>query len=252
MTTLSFDDMLDLVADRSAAFRAAAAAAPAGAQVPGCPDWQVSDLVAHLGEVHRWWAAAIAAGPAPGPPDPSTIEGRTPLGDLLTWSADCTADLISALRAAGPDRDCWTWWPESSTPSNSGAVARHQVQESAIHARDAQETAGHAEPLSAAIATDGVDEFLATCLGACGPWKLPPAQVALQISGGPGWLLDLSEKGAVVVPSGLAGAAQPTAAITGSASDLVLALYGRVDLDTMQLAGDRAVLRQLLDWAPVD
>jgi uncharacterized protein (TIGR03083 family) len=249
--TLHFDEMLSLIEDRSAVLREAAATAPAGAQVPACPDWQTSDLVTHLGEVQRWWAAVVAAGPATEPPDDAAIEGRTPSGDLLAWSADCTADLLAALRRAGPDLDCWTWWMESSAPATSGAVARHQVQEAAVHARDAQETAGYAEPLPEAIATDGVAEFLTTCLGACGPWKLAPAQIALQASGGPSWLLDLSEKGAVVIPGEPAGS-PPTAAATGSASDLVLALYGRVDLGTLQLSGDRGVLGQLIEWGPRD
>jgi uncharacterized protein (TIGR03083 family) len=249
--TLHFDEMLSLIEDRSAVLREAAAAAPSGAKVPGCPDWQVSDLVTHLGEVQRFWAAAVAAGPAQGPPDPDTIDGRTPSGDLLAWSADCTTDLLAALRQAGPDLDCWTWWMQSSAPATSGAVARHQVQEAAVHARDAQETAGHAGPLPEVIATDGVAEFLTTCLGSCGPWQLTPAQVELRASEGPSWLLDLSEKGAIVIPGEPAGA-PPTAAVTGTASDLVLALYGRVSLDTLNVSGDRGVVAQLIDWGPRD
>ena len=59
MQTLSFDDMLALIDDRSAALREAAAQAGLAAQVPGCPDWTVSDLVAHLGEVQLFWAAVV-------------------------------------------------------------------------------------------------------------------------------------------------------------------------------------------------
>jgi uncharacterized protein (TIGR03083 family) len=248
---LHFDEVLTLIDDRSAVLRAAAAAVPAATRVPGCPDWQVSDLVTHLGEVQRWWAAVIAAGPATEPPDAGTIDGRTPSGDLLAWSADCTADLLAALRQAGPDTDCWTWWMESSAPSTSGGVARHQVQEAAVHARDAQESTGHAGPLPEVIAIDGVSEFLTTCLGACGPWELAPALIGLQASEGPSWLLDLSEKGAVVIPGEPAGT-PPTASARGTASDLVLAFYGRVGLDTLAVSGDRNVLGQLIDWGPRD
>lgn len=55
MQTLSFPDMLTLVQDRSDALRAAAAQAGLATRVPGCPDWTVSDLVAHLGEVQLFW-----------------------------------------------------------------------------------------------------------------------------------------------------------------------------------------------------
>ncbi len=47
--------MLTLVQDRSDALRAAAAQAGLATRVPGCPDWTVSDLVAHLGEVQLFW-----------------------------------------------------------------------------------------------------------------------------------------------------------------------------------------------------
>jgi uncharacterized protein (TIGR03083 family) len=256
MTTPPFDDLLSLIDDRSAALRAAAAAVPADARVPSCPEWSVHDLVAHLGEVQRFWAAVAAAGPSAAPPDDDEVPDRTPHGDLLAWSAESTGKLIAALRAAGPDLDCWTWWSASSAPETVGALARHQVQEAAVHARDAQEAAGHAEPLPALIGTDGVDEFLTVCLGACGPWPYQPARVAVRAAGGPQWLLDLGEEGAVVSAPAAAAASspapEPAASLSASASDLVLALYGRLSLDAIGVDGDRSVIEQLIDWGPRD
>ena len=66
MTTPGFAEHLSFIEERSAALRTAAAAAPAEARVPGCPDWHTADLVGHLGEVQRFWAAIVAAGPADG------------------------------------------------------------------------------------------------------------------------------------------------------------------------------------------
>ncbi len=254
MTTPSFDDLLPLLEDRSAALRAAAAGPPVSARVPACPDWSLHDLVAHLGEVQRFWAVVVAAGPAAGPPDDDAVPGRTPEGDLLSWSADSTAALIGALRSAGPDRGCWTWWTASSAPATSGAVARHQVQEAAVHARDAQEAAGNAEPIPAAIAADSVDEFLAVSLGSSGTWPHQPARIALRASDGPRWLVDLGEKGATVVPADAvpAGSPDPAMSLTGAASDLLLVLYGRVSPDAVQVTGERSLLRQLADWVPRD
>ena len=103
MTTPGFAEHLAFIEERSAALRAAAAAVPAGARVPGCPDWHTADLVGHLGEVQRFWAAIVAAGPAAAPPD--DVPGRTPEGDLLTWSAACAADLLARAghhRGGGP------------------------------------------------------------------------------------------------------------------------------------------------------
>jgi len=251
MITPPFDDLLSLIENRSAALRAAAATTPAGTRVPGCPDWSLHDLVAHLGEVQRFWATVAEAGPSAAPPDDDDVD-RTPHGDLLAWSAESTAKLIAALRAAGPDLDCWTWWSASSAPETTGTLARHQVQEAAVHARDAQEAAGRAEPLPALIGTDGVDEFLTVCLGACGPWPQAPARVAVRAAGGPEWLLDLGEKGAVVTAPAAGSSPEPAASLAGSASDLVLVLYGRLSPDAIGVGGDRGVIEQLIDWGPRD
>lgn len=258
MITPSFDDLLSLIEDRSAALRAAAAVTPAGTRVPGCPGWSLYDLVAHVGEVQRFWAAVAAAGPAAAPPDDEAVPDRTPGGDLAGWSAESTRQLIAALRAAGPDLDCWTWWSASSAPETTGGVARHQVQEAAVHARDAQEAAGRAEPLPALVAADGVDEFLTVCLGACGPWPYPPARVALRSGEGAEWLLDLGDKGAVLAApdsgpdTGADFAPDAAVTLTGSASDLVLVLYGRLGLDAVEVSGAEALARQLIDWGPRD
>src|ERR1700722_14939497 len=103
-----FDDQLAHIDDRSAALRAAAAVAGTGARVPACPDWSVAGLVAHLGAVQLFWTAVVRAGRADEPPDPPLRGDQTPHGDLLDWSAGATAELLAALRAAGPDRGCWT------------------------------------------------------------------------------------------------------------------------------------------------
>ncbi|MQY34622.1 hypothetical protein SRB17_25920 [Streptomyces sp. RB17] len=61
--------------ERSTAFRAAVAAAPSlDVQVPTCPEWTLFDLVQHLGEGRRFWAATVAAGPAATSPAKSASE----------------------------------------------------------------------------------------------------------------------------------------------------------------------------------
>ncbi|ROR45746.1 maleylpyruvate isomerase N-terminal domain-containing protein [Kitasatospora cineracea] len=62
--TPEFPDLLRLIDERAAAFRAAIAAAPSlDLPVPTCPGWTLFDLVQHIGEGRRRWAAAVAAGP---------------------------------------------------------------------------------------------------------------------------------------------------------------------------------------------
>lgn len=242
--------MLSLIEGRSAALREAVAAAPdRDARVPGCPDWSLTDLVAHLGAVHRFWAATVAAADDSRPPSPERIGDREPHGDLLEWSAASTALLLASLRDAGPDSPSWAWWAGSGAPLTAGAVARHQVQEAAVHAFDAQETIGRAEPLPAAVAVDGVGEFLSVGLASRGAWPHRPARVAFQAVEGPSWTLDLSPAGAKESP---AASGDPVTRVQATASDLVLFLYGRIPPAEVRIDGDRAVAGQLIEWSNAD
>ncbi len=236
-----------MIEGRSSAFREAVAAAPdLSVTVPGCPDWSLADLVAHLGAVHRFWAATVAAGDESGPPSADQLGDREPHGDLLEWSAASTALLLAALRDAGPGTPCWAWWGDSDAPLTAGAVARHQVQEAAVHAYDAQETIGKAEPLPAAVAVDGVSEFLQVGLGSLGAWPHRPARVGFQAIEGPSWTLDLSPSGARADPP---ASGEPVTRIQATASDLVLALYRRIPLADVRVDGDRSVAGQLTEWS---
>ena len=75
---------------------------------------------------------------------------------------ESTAVLCDSLEQAGPDAPCWTWW---GTPATSGAVARHQVQEAAVHCWDAEAVRESPAPLRPDVADDGVAEFLEVVLG---------------------------------------------------------------------------------------
>jgi uncharacterized protein (TIGR03083 family) len=251
---LAFDDALALIEDSSAALRSASAQAGLDARVPGCPDWSVRDLVTHLGEVHLFWAAAVAAGPADGPPSEDEVGDREPHGDLLTWSQAATAALVGNLRAAGPDRGCWTWWSMSGAPTTAGAVARHQVQEAAVHAFDAQQAADRVEPLPPLAAADGVGEYLTVGLASMGPWPHDPAALLLNAGEGGAWLVDLGADGARSSKLASAQAAErpPAATVNGEPGDLVLWLYRRDGAGPLQVAGDKDLVDRLLAWTNLD
>ncbi|MGK5684449.1 maleylpyruvate isomerase family mycothiol-dependent enzyme [Actinoplanes sp. URMC 104] len=241
---------LDLIDERSAALRdAVAAAAVPDARVPGCPEWDLRDLVTHVGQVQRFWAVVVRAGDPTGPPPRSAVPDPRPGDDLLAWSAASTELLLSALREVPADAPAWAWWGASAAPLTAGAIARHQVQEAAVHAFDAQQTVGKAEPLPAAVAVDGVAEFLEVGIGALGEWPHRPARIAFVAVDGPAHVLDLSPSGGRLDP---AASGDPVTTVRGSASDLVLALYGRIGYDELQVDGDREVLTQLRAWAKAD
>ena len=252
MTNLSFADMLAYIEDRSAALRAAAAEAGFEARVPGCPDWSVADLVAHVGQVQLFWRAAVAAGEADGPPSDDAVGDTTPQGDLLAWSADATDLLVLELRNAGPNRLCWTWWEVSGAPMTSGAIARHQVQEAAVHAYDAQQAAGKAQPIPEPIAADGVGEYLTVELLTNGPWPYDPAAVILETGAGGGWVIDLETPAVTVLRGDEHGSAKPSATVTADPSDMVLSFYRRDPIGKLRIDGAAELVPKLLDWPNLD
>ena len=131
----------------------------------------------------------------------------------------------------------------------SGAVARHQVQEAAVHAWDAQETVGKPEAIPAAVAVDTIDELLVVTLGSMGVWPHRPARIALSAVEGPTWVLDLTPSGAEAGPL---ASGEPLATMRGSASDLVLALYKRIPLDAIGVDGDREAVEEFLAWTDTE
>lgn len=255
-TTLEFADLLRLMDERSTAFQAAVAAASSlDVRVPTCPEWTLFDLVQHLGEGRHKWAATVAVGPADAPAAVSVPVAPREREALLAWFAASMRELLDALREAGPDRGCWTWWGTSQSPQTSGAVARHQLQQLAVHTYDAQIAVGAPQPLSSEVALDGVDEFLTTCCATAAPWPHKPAVVDYHAAEGQSWRLWLSADGARTarLASGDAAVQDLEAAdVTawGAANELVMFFYGRITMESLRIAGDRGIFDQLIAWEP--
>ncbi|MDG4810126.1 maleylpyruvate isomerase family mycothiol-dependent enzyme [Micromonospora sp. WMMD1120] len=248
---LAFPDLLRLIDERSAAFRAAVAGAPdLGVRVPTCPEWTLWDLVRHLGDGRRSWAATVAAGPdVPGrlpSPGPAAPEERAALS---AWLAESTRLLLDAVREAGPDRGCWTWWGASQSPRTCGAVARHQLQEISVHTYDAQLAVGDGQPLPAVVALDGVEDFVFTVCATTGAWPHEPAVVDYHATEGRSWRVWLSGDGARAARLAGSDTAADVSA-RGTASELVLALYGRRPMESVDVAGDRRIFDRLFAWEP--
>jgi uncharacterized protein (TIGR03083 family) len=247
----AFADLLRLMDERSTAFQAAVAAAPSlDVRVPTCPEWTLLDLVQHLVEGRYKWAAIVAAGPADVPATFSAPEAPREREALLAWFAASVRELLDALREAGPDRGCWTWWGPSQSPQTSGAVARHQLQQLAVHTYDAQVTVGAPQPLSSEVALDGVDEFLTTCCAGTEPWPHKPVVVDYHATEGRSWRLWVSDgrTRAAQLPHGTTADEAPEPAdVTawGTAHELVMFFYGRIPTQSLRTDGDPAILDQL-------
>ncbi|MBP0452267.1 maleylpyruvate isomerase family mycothiol-dependent enzyme [Kitasatospora sp. RG8] len=258
--TLDFSDLLRLIDERSTAFRAAVASAPdLDAPVPTCPEWTLFDLAQHLGGGDRFWAAIVSAGPADAPPAEAAAEraALTPPREreaLVAWLEESTQLLLGVLREAGPDAGCWAWWSGLQTPRTSGGVARHRVQESAVHTYDAQLAAGAPQPLPAEVAVDGVEEFLFTCVATLSAWPHKPTAFDFHAAEGRSWRLTVDGDGARTVRLPAAGGGEgldaPGISLHATAGELVLFLYNRVPADSLRIDGDAGLNDLLRDWEP--
>jgi uncharacterized protein (TIGR03083 family) len=255
---LTFTDHLRLINERSAAFRAAVAAAPSlDLQVPTHPERTLFDLVQHVGMGRRKSAAIVAAGPADAPPEKSAWDdgmgAPRERQALLAWWTESVDQLTSVLREVGPARGCWTWWDDSPSPQTSSAWARRQVCEIGVFTYDAQLTGGAPEPLPEEVALDGFDDCQFTLCATTVAWPHDPAVVDYHATEGHSWRLRLAHDGAKPARLTPAIGEDPDtvdASAGGTASDLVLFFYGRISLDSLRFEGDRRIFDQLAAWDP--
>ncbi|MFM9590036.1 maleylpyruvate isomerase family mycothiol-dependent enzyme [Streptomyces scabiei] len=247
-----FPTLLRMIDERSAAFRAAVAAAPSlDADVPSCPGWTLYDLANHLSEGDRFWAY-IVLNTAPGDERPSKDGLAAPREReaLIAWLADSTEQLLTALREAGPDRGCWAWWEPLASPHTVAAVARRRVPESLIHTYDAQLASGIPQELPTAEAVDAIEEFLATVCTVTAPWPGNPATMDYHAAAAGSWRQTVDTAGSRFTRLTAAETAEskPTAAIYGTASELALLMYMRIPADSLRMEGDADLLQQMQDW----
>jgi uncharacterized protein (TIGR03083 family) len=193
-------------------------------------DWTMADLVWHIGRVHWMWKTVVST--------PITTEqelhdhpdiDRVPDDRLLDFAAEQAAGLVAALRTADPAARCYTWFPGQQ---DVGFVIRHQVQEAAVHRWDAQHALGSPAPIDATAAADAVEEFLEVSV-ANPTWPAEDAAplgaplVLAATDTGDAWTITDGEPGIVHATH---GAADGSATVRGTASELLLWLYERADL----------------------
>jgi uncharacterized protein (TIGR03083 family) len=218
----------------SAALRAAAQTDPT-ARIAACPEWSMTDLLWHIGHVHWFWNTVVSV--------PLTDERAVheypdierPADDQLTeFAAEQAKALVSTFRATDPASPAWTWAPNQQ---DCAFVIRHQVQEAAVHRWDAQHAIGAAEPIDRLAALDAIEEFLTVSVAST-TWPAegaPPLSVPLVLdatdAGDAGtWIVTDAAPGILAAAAGVPAGGAGAVTVTGSASDLLLWLYERVDL----------------------
>jgi uncharacterized protein (TIGR03083 family) len=210
---------------------AAAAERDLTARITCCPDWAMADLVRHVLQVHRSWCRIVAEGLT----EPDWSEEPMPDdAGLVPEFLASAARFADVLAATDPDTPCWTWGPEQ----NAGFVQRFQVQEAALHRWDGQQAIG----LPDAIATDGAADSLVQLEGIM-PLVAPDATTAFTL---------VATDAPVDVTLRPNPDAKVVGALRGTASDLLLAYWRRIPVESLETTGDAAAVTAAIAAADLD
>lgn len=126
-------------------------------EIAACPGWNLGDLAWHVGNVWNRFGQAVAGGFTSTDQYRSIERSPRPSDDLLIdWVTSAHTSLYSALTRADPDDEIATWVGSQDVRW----VLRRMTQETAVHRWDAAHAVGIPYEVPAAVAADGIDEFL--------------------------------------------------------------------------------------------
>jgi uncharacterized protein (TIGR03083 family) len=146
------------------------------------------------------------------------------------------AGLLTVLGDVDPDEKVWNW---SEGEQRAGFWYRRMAQETAVHRWDGQAAHSMEQPVDPELATDGIDEMLEVMLPRLGPLDGLEGSVHIHCTDTQGeWLLAAEDGRPVVERLHKKG----DVAVRGSASDLLLLLWGRVPPEAVEVLGDLSVL----------
>jgi uncharacterized protein (TIGR03083 family) len=214
--------------------------------VPSCPEWDIAELLRHVGMVNRWAATMVEqssqerlkreAMESDQPDDPDA---------LADWVAAGADFVESRFAAADPTTEMWAWgWPK-----NAGFWPRRMVHETGVHRADAELALGRTPAFTPEVAVDGVEELLDNLPHAL---YFRPSVAELKGDGEvlafvtpeAAWTIPLHTEGFDWVGDEAPGADATLAC--SSATDLLLTLYGRRQPAPGEVTGDAVLVERWL------
>jgi uncharacterized protein (TIGR03083 family) len=212
---------------------------PLDAPVAHLGSWQLTDVVAHLGGVHRWAAEILETGAIAGRHRPGEERGDA----LIEWFDEGVQHLAAVLAEADLDAPCPNF--SSGSPKIKAFWARRQAHETTMHRWDVESAAAQTSLIEPMLASDGIDELLHTFTRVRGSQVLTaPVGLACEDTGAEWVVLPAQEEGRVDVRrSPSADVVDPVARVSGTAENLLLAMWHRrtISAAALGIAGDRAV-----------
>jgi len=231
----------------SPALQDAVAQAGAGAAVPSCPGWTVADLVEHLTAELHWVRETVARGVTERPA-PAEVPARPEWAAALDGLRRELTGTIETLEALDADFPAWNWAPQAKKAS---FWQRRMAHEISVHRWDAESAAQRATPIETKLAADGVNEVLDTWLPAGrrkGPTDLHGVVHLVATDASYEWFVRLRGPGVALLDTGTildSDDHHARAQATGSASDLLLMLMGRMDAERLAVTGDPRLISAL-------
>jgi uncharacterized protein (TIGR03083 family) len=247
MTDLNADQRFWLAAVRAegAALRTAVTAENLSAPVRSCPGWTVQDLIGHVGAVYEFQRTHFVRGIASRPQNERPVP---PAGlEVLDYFDRQLAETLQALESLDPESPAWHW---GGGPKVAAFWFRRMAVETALHRWDAQAAIGIPIPLDPRLSVDGIAEVLDTQLPSGRRKGSEDAEGVARLNAtdtGDRWVIRIRGKALSVLDTNTVLDPGPgaQAAAKGTASDLLLALWGRIPLDVLEISGDSPLLEAL-------
>jgi uncharacterized protein (TIGR03083 family) len=123
-----------------------------------CPDWDVAELLRHVGGLYRW-SAHLVGNTVGAETWRSTLPIEYPQGDddFAAWLRAGLGPAVDTFRVADPAARVWVWGADP----HARYWPRRMLFETVVHRCDAELTIdGATTPIDHAVAVDGIDEFL--------------------------------------------------------------------------------------------
>jgi uncharacterized protein (TIGR03083 family) len=238
MTPDDFLHHFDLEHDR---FVIACARAGLATAVPSCPGWSVGDLMYHMYEVQYGWHRVTAE--RRDGFETLNLPARPDDGALASIVEGEHVGYAAMLGAFDPTTPISTW----AGPQTFAWLIRRMAQEIAVHRVDAELAAGASTPIDAALASDGIDEFLEFFANVRNGSVNGSVHIHCTDVAGE-WTVLESDDGFAVTREHAKG----DAAIRGAASDILLALWRRAPLSAVDVVGDADVAARFIAASRLD
>lgn len=235
---LSYSDYLAHL-DSDSHLLAAAAALGLEADVPGCPGWNVRDLILHTAGVHIQKADIVEQGLVDEWAPRSTLPDG---GDPLDWYRSGADRLYRVLAAADPAAPAKTWADEQTV----GFWIRRMAQETVVHRIDAEQAHGYESAIDPDLAIDGVAELFDVFITGYPDWsEYTPDDAVVRVEvADHAWTARFGrfvgskgDKSYDLPTVVLEAEAEPGAIISGAPDRVLLWMWGRAPLAGVAVEG---------------